>query len=76
MLAYEFNGNILPDGHLNVPPEIVTKISSIKSFKVIILADEKTKNTQKDAKKKMLKLEGKIEWEGNLDESRKGRNLW
>ena len=45
MLAYEFNGNILPDGHLNVPPKIVAKISSIKSFKIIILADGKAKNT-------------------------------
>ena len=76
MLTYEYSRNILPDGHLSVPPGILKKISKFKSFKIIIVPHEETETLRRKAKDKLLKLQGKVEWSGDLEESRKERKLW
>jgi len=76
MLTYEYSGNIMPDGHLSVPPGILKKISKYKSFKIIIVPHEEADALRRKAKDKLLKLQGKVKWTGDLEESRKERELW
>ena len=77
MLAYEFETQ-LEDEHLNLPKNILHKIGKNEIVKIIIFKKEKNNqqfDTQKIAKQKLLKLKGKVNWEGNLEEMREGR-LW
>ncbi|HPG59515.1 MAG TPA: hypothetical protein PKW98_16965 [Candidatus Wallbacteria bacterium] len=59
-----------------MPSKILKKISRFKSFKIIIVPDEEVEAAQRKAKDKLLKLQGKVEWEGDLEESRLERKLW
>jgi len=74
-MVLEFNGTILPDGHINVPSEFAVKMSTIKNFKVIILTENESFNEREYALQKLKALKGAAKWEGDLDEMREGRNL-
>lgn len=74
-MTLEFNGKILPDGHIDVPPDVAAKVKTIKNFKVIILAENETFNEREYAIENIKKMKGAIRWEGDLDEMREGRNI-
>ncbi|MCK4359439.1 MAG: hypothetical protein KAW92_12000 [Candidatus Cloacimonetes bacterium] len=77
MLAYEFETK-LEDEHLNLPKNILHKIGKNEILKIIIFKKEEYTHqfeAQKIAKQKLLKLKGKVNWDGNLEEMREGR-LW
>jgi hypothetical protein len=74
-MVLEFKGTILPDGHISVPPEMVKKINKIKNFNVFIISLSEVIDDQREAKKELKKLRGKVKWEGDIDKMREGRFL-
>ncbi len=66
MQTVEFRTKI-NNGMIKIPEKY--RINTKRMVDIII----RDYNPQKEAKKGLLKLLGKVEWEGDLDEMRKGR---
>jgi len=75
MEYYECYGEIVSDGHLKIPEEIVKKISNEHKVRLIILSNENDKKTQLDALSKMNGLLSDINNDelNNFDEALKKR---
>ena len=40
MKAYEYEGKVLPDGHLSIPQDLKSKLKSDSKIRVMLLVDE------------------------------------
>jgi len=40
MKAYEYEGKVLPDGHLSIPEDLRSKLKSDSKIRVMLLVDE------------------------------------
>ena len=40
MKAYEYEGKVLPDGHLSIPDDLRSKLRSDSKIRVMLLVDE------------------------------------
>ena len=40
MKAYEYEGRVLPDGHLSIPEDLKSKLKSDSKIRVMLLVDE------------------------------------
>jgi hypothetical protein len=40
MKAYEYEGKVLPDGHLSIPEDLKSKLKSDSKIRVMLLVDE------------------------------------
>ena len=40
MKAYEYEGKVLPDGHLSIPENLKSKLKSDSKIRVMLLVDE------------------------------------
>lgn len=55
MKAYEYYGEILPDGHLSIPEDLKEKLKTDSKIRVMLLLDEDEKVWNKLAMSQFLK---------------------
>jgi hypothetical protein len=55
MKAYEYYGEILPDGHLSIPEDLKEKLKTDSKIRVMLLLDEDEKAWNKLAMSQFLK---------------------
>jgi len=55
MKAYEYKGEILPDGHLSIPEDLRSKLKSDSKIKVMLLVDDEEAAWDKMSMSQFLK---------------------
>jgi len=55
MKAYEYEGKVLPDGHLSIPEDLKDKLKSDSKIRVMLLVDDEETAWDKMAMSQFLK---------------------
>ena len=55
MKAYEYEGKVLPDGHLSIPEDVRGKLKSDSKIKVMLLVDDEETGWDKMSMSQFLK---------------------
>ena len=55
MKAYEYEGEVLPDGHLSIPEDLKDKLKSDSKIRVMLLVDDEETAWDKMAMSQFLK---------------------
>ncbi len=55
MKTYEYEGQVLPDGHLSIPEDLKGKLKSDSKVKVMLLVDDEEKAWEKMSISQFLK---------------------
>jgi hypothetical protein len=55
MKAYEYEGKVLPDGHLSLPEDLKGKLKSDSKIKVMLLVDDEETTWDKMSMSQFLK---------------------
>ena len=55
MKSYEYEGKILPDGHLSIPEDLKAKLESNSKIKVMLIVDDEEKAWDKMSMSQFLK---------------------
>ena len=55
MKAYEYEGKVLPDGHLSIPEDLKSKLKSDSKIRVMLLLDDEEATWDKISMSQFLK---------------------